>query len=200
MTTVRTTTEADLPQDVSTALSDLWARRADDEVSNTLNRYLHVLNVDMGWPYRRLSAAMGCHVNTVISRARKGADADSVDVGHLPVVRREEPEPARLQRYQLPSDVRRRLRSLHQIARQRSGTTATNRKVVEAGNKFTELVIQEREKGATLVSIADAAGVTTASLQQRLGRYGYRRLPPSQRSTMLMDLRQLDKAEEGKDS
>lgn len=184
-----------LPDDISRTLKEMGGG-SDRYAQDLVNAYLSRL-YDLGWPYRHLSAEYGSTHQTIVNRIKKHRESDDPvsdgKVAELPLAVhrrtvREEPEPAP-KRYTLPDSVRGRLGELQEVASRRRKLTPRDSDVVQAADELVRTITEEMEKGATMSSIADAMGVTVATVRNRLGRYGLRRLPPSQQGKILADLR-----------
>lgn len=62
-----------------------------------------------------------------------------------------------------------------------NGVSSPDHPAVLAGMKLAKLINDHMDRGVSVSDIAQACGVTDAAIYLRLGRYGYRPVPPSQR-------------------
>lgn len=178
-----------LPQEVV----DNLARIRDEAIAQgpkslpyqQLNYYLHQLH-GAGWTLESLGAALRVTRERVRQRIAKAVRVplDVPVIGpppppeHLPAA----PLPAPT-RPEIPEQEVAELLRLHTIAVRYRGHMLSTSAPAVAGRDLADLMNKlVTEDGITPNTIAKAMGLTRNSVTLRLGRYGYRDLPPSQRA------------------
>lgn len=186
-----------LPAEVAGYVALLRGRERAGEIRPIQsNIYLHEVNAQ-GWPLRAIANALnGVSVEAVRERIAKGREAPAGtyhDGPPIPPSPGRSAEPAEADAvvvatgrgYAIPEATARRMAELQAIARHVRGTTPANDPRRQASQDLSDMMHAEKERGATFVQIAEAAGVTWSAVKFRLGRYKHYRLPPSMAHTEL---------------
>lgn len=153
---------------------------------------------DLGWSLRALANAYGISHRTVakdveFSRTHLLKDLKQSEIvwsaGELPKAPSLQDEEWRKQvYYQIPDSVADEMRQLQPIAARRRGGVPDNSPITIAARRLTQLMAEEREKGAQIRQIAEILGISMSAVSLRLGRYQFEDLPPSHVNNVTEDL------------
>jgi hypothetical protein len=133
-----------------------------------------------GWTLQSIADAVGItreRIRQITNDVyRSGYIPQGYDVPPVPV----KPVPVKPQKPRLTEEQAAYLRQLNTRAKA-TGLMRRDDPRVVAGRELAALLHRYTVLGHTLVELAAACGVTKTSIVFRLGRYGYRSLPPTQR-------------------
>lgn len=170
-----------VPESLAQELRRMRANH-DDRFGATLdsaNRY--------GWTLAALGAAVGFSGEAIRVRLTKPyTPYPTSALPHIPLpVRRPDPEPrpSRL-RLLIDEETADRLREMWVVARAVTGGTPVDSPKRRLSEQFTAKIAELVEQGVTVYQIAQTLGCAVSGVYLRLGRHGYRPLPPSQAATV----------------
>jgi hypothetical protein len=167
-----------LPRDVADRLASLHLNNRTDELA-----HLCAALYRRWWPLSTMSDVLGCTRQYIDILIRRGGPWDTFpDVPELPP--REIKHDDKLDRSRpVPEDVIDELKTLHALAKRRNGANTDNPEIKAAAEEFTRrLADLINNQGYSSYRIAKQLGVNVHGIYSRLGRYGYRKLSPSQQA------------------
>lgn len=151
----------ELPADIKVRL--LSARSDDPELFYSLIQGLRL----KGWPLRTLAAALGVSHSGVATWARR---EDVIPADDVPSAPKRVPAPRKESKPKvtIPEPDASRIRELAQKASGVRRFTPMNAPSRAAASELEELLFHYQDKGATLTTMSEAAGVTRRAIAQRL--------------------------------
>lgn len=151
----------ELPADIKARLQS--ARSDDIEHFYSLIQGLRL----KGWPLRTIAAALGVSHSGVATWARR---EDVEPAEDLPVAPKKAPAPRKETKAKvvIPEPDASRIRELAEKASGVRRFTPMNSPARAAASELEELLFRYQDKGATLTTMSNAAGVTRRAIAQRL--------------------------------
>lgn len=163
-----------LPDRFAEALRRLYVPGAP---STTL-RAAVLAATERGWTYRAVANALGVSLERVRQLATSGPrqSGSPIEIPEPP----SRPEP--FKREPPPTLTEGQAEQLRDLKRRSnvSGPLPDDHPTVVAAQEFARLVDLHLKAGHRISDLARSVGISRTALQFRLGRYGYRGLPPSQ--------------------
>ena len=161
-------TRQNLPDDVVVILTSLPVAKR--------KAYAKLL-VNAGWTYSAVAKPLGISRQAVEyyvkeKHSRSCYKPEMLEqVKNLPIPPLPTKPITKVKFAQVDEDTERKLKELHDIAKQIRGNTSKYR---EEAEELAKLVWEQMEQGISMYSIAKTLGITTSALAFRLVRYGYK--------------------------
>lgn len=169
----------EVPQDFADILRGM--RDTEDPRLNTTLAHAH----RNGWSLQDLGDVFGVSFQAIQQRVRRCADYLTSELPHIPLPPRPPtrlPEPPRRQRLRVRPEIAQRLREMQQRAAKVNGATPPDHPDRAVAAEYTLMLHRLIQQGVSAYHLASVVGVSVDAIQFRLGRHGYRPLPPSQRT------------------
>lgn len=133
--------------------------------------YIHVLR-EKGWPLRAIAEALDVSRTTVSNWDKKSSRITNVpsNIQDLPQNLPKKVKSVYLD-YMIPLDEQNKMKSLTEKASKVRRYTDRNSPARKAAEELEQIILQHKEKGASLSDIAEACGVTRRAVAQRINKY-----------------------------